>query len=432
MVSFAVTLSNLIEKGGAYAGIAAFFGLAVLAVLFFAQARELKRLREWAGRAPERAQELEQRVVEQAEAARRVRAEPQAQPARLPGRPLTAAAQRAAAPASAGFPASVAAPASAASPAIAPASAPAATPATQAPAGAPAEEGSPTEHPVVASAPTPAVPAEARRADDAAQGAEAPAREAVTAGAAGAAAAPPAASPGTTALPAVAGNGAPPAGEIPPIPARATPAQAAYRLPPPHRSAPAPVPLPADTGVARRPSAPRPGAPQLQAPEPKERRIGLIVGGVFAGVAVVVVAISAILGGSDTKPAGHGKTTTSRTSSPAATVTSEAKAPKVPSSPTRAETTVGVLNGTTIAGLAAGVNTKLQQAGFAKGPDPTDYSDQARSATVVFYASRPFEAQAKAAAKLLGVSDVQLIVDAARGLAPGADVVVVVGADQTP
>ena len=52
----AVKLSDLIEKGGAYAGLAAFFGLAVLTILYFAQARELKRLREWAGRAPERAQ----------------------------------------------------------------------------------------------------------------------------------------------------------------------------------------------------------------------------------------------------------------------------------------------------------------------------------------------------------------------------------------
>ena len=44
-------------------------------LLYFSQARELKRLREWAGRAPERARELEQRVVAQATAtvARRAR-----------------------------------------------------------------------------------------------------------------------------------------------------------------------------------------------------------------------------------------------------------------------------------------------------------------------------------------------------------------------
>ncbi|MEZ0293139.1 MAG: hypothetical protein ACAH82_11390, partial [Solirubrobacteraceae bacterium] len=61
-------MEDQVEKYGAYVGIAAFFGLAVLSLLYFSQARELKRLREWAGRAPERAQELEQRVVAQAAA----------------------------------------------------------------------------------------------------------------------------------------------------------------------------------------------------------------------------------------------------------------------------------------------------------------------------------------------------------------------------
>ena len=68
MVLLAFSLQDQVEKYGAYVGIAAFFGLAVLSLLYFAQARELKRLREWAGRAPERAQELEERVVAQAQA----------------------------------------------------------------------------------------------------------------------------------------------------------------------------------------------------------------------------------------------------------------------------------------------------------------------------------------------------------------------------
>src|SRR3954447_16681447 len=102
MVAFAVTLSDLIEKGGAYAGLAAFFGLAVLAVLHFANARELKRLRDWAGRAPERAQELEQRVMAQAEDARRVRAEPQTAAGARPASPAPATAAGQAAPATAG------------------------------------------------------------------------------------------------------------------------------------------------------------------------------------------------------------------------------------------------------------------------------------------------------------------------------------------
>ena len=46
---------DLLERIGPYLGIAAFLGLAVLAFLIFQQAREIRRLREWAGRAPERA-----------------------------------------------------------------------------------------------------------------------------------------------------------------------------------------------------------------------------------------------------------------------------------------------------------------------------------------------------------------------------------------
>src|SRR5215213_2514458 len=68
MLLFAFSAQDQVEKYGAYVGIAAFLGLAVLSLLYFSQARELKRLREWAGRAPERARELEERVVAQASA----------------------------------------------------------------------------------------------------------------------------------------------------------------------------------------------------------------------------------------------------------------------------------------------------------------------------------------------------------------------------
>jgi hypothetical protein len=71
MVLIAFSLQSQVEKYGAYVGLAAFFGLAVLTLLYFAQAREVKRLREWAGRAPERAAELEQAVAQHAEEARR-------------------------------------------------------------------------------------------------------------------------------------------------------------------------------------------------------------------------------------------------------------------------------------------------------------------------------------------------------------------------
>ncbi len=45
---------ELIKEIGAFAGLAAFLGLAVLAMLAFSQGRDIRRLREWAGSAPER------------------------------------------------------------------------------------------------------------------------------------------------------------------------------------------------------------------------------------------------------------------------------------------------------------------------------------------------------------------------------------------
>ena len=45
---------EIVQEVGAIAGWAAVVGLAVLSALHFSQARDVKRLREWAGRAPER------------------------------------------------------------------------------------------------------------------------------------------------------------------------------------------------------------------------------------------------------------------------------------------------------------------------------------------------------------------------------------------
>ena len=50
---------DLIEDIGPILGIAAFLGFAILALLIVLQAREVRRLREWAGRAPERALEAD-------------------------------------------------------------------------------------------------------------------------------------------------------------------------------------------------------------------------------------------------------------------------------------------------------------------------------------------------------------------------------------
>ena len=61
---------HFIESIGPLLGIVAFLGLAILAFLLFQQARDVRRLREWAGRAPERAREAADAVQATAEASR--------------------------------------------------------------------------------------------------------------------------------------------------------------------------------------------------------------------------------------------------------------------------------------------------------------------------------------------------------------------------
>jgi hypothetical protein len=50
-------LLHTIERIGSFAGLASFLGLAVFALLSFAHGRDIRRLRDWAGSAPEREQE---------------------------------------------------------------------------------------------------------------------------------------------------------------------------------------------------------------------------------------------------------------------------------------------------------------------------------------------------------------------------------------
>jgi hypothetical protein len=69
-------LLEIIKDIGAYAGLAAFFGLAILALLSFTQARDIRRLRDWAGSAPERDSERKETTsasaAERAEEMRRL------------------------------------------------------------------------------------------------------------------------------------------------------------------------------------------------------------------------------------------------------------------------------------------------------------------------------------------------------------------------
>src|SRR4051812_50061034 len=84
----ALSVHDDVVTVGALAGLAAIPGLAVLSLLYFGQAREVRRLREWAGRAPERAAELEARVS--AEAQQRVQTQPAPRPATAAATPAGA------------------------------------------------------------------------------------------------------------------------------------------------------------------------------------------------------------------------------------------------------------------------------------------------------------------------------------------------------
>ena len=109
-------------------------GLAVLSALYFSQARDVKRLREWAGRAPERDAEARARVAAATRPGRPARARPPPPLRPRPSSPRTRApATPAAPPANSG----------AAAPAAEPATAKPATaqPATSQPATAPAGHG---------------------------------------------------------------------------------------------------------------------------------------------------------------------------------------------------------------------------------------------------------------------------------------------------
>jgi hypothetical protein len=53
-------LSSVIETVGAFAGLLSLIGVTVLALLVISQAREVRRLKEWAGGAPERDAELKE------------------------------------------------------------------------------------------------------------------------------------------------------------------------------------------------------------------------------------------------------------------------------------------------------------------------------------------------------------------------------------
>lgn len=404
----AFSLQDQVEKYGAYVGLAAFLGLAVLSLLYFAQARELKRLRDWAGRAPERAQELEARVVAQAEEARR--------------EPAVAVAEPVAAPAS-GNGAIPMGP----RPAVAIAALAAQAQAAPATVEAPAVEEEKEVAPVaVGGAAPPEPPAEAAAADEPEPEPEEPEADEEEAE-------PDEPEP----EPVQSGNGKPaePPTQIP----RATPR-------PQPRQAPAPEPAPAPVAAAplrastpSRTIPPRRGAGQP--PREGGSRAGLytLIGVVVLAVAILVPVYFMVLAGDD-DPAPQpnpiaepeGTTTTGGDGGGAGAATAEARPEKV----------VVVLNGTPVDGLASGERDKLINAGYSEDQGmirTANNADQQCQDSVVFYGDQE-RRQARDVARLLDITRTEEIDEETQALADGSDqtgslpanVVALLCADKSP
>jgi hypothetical protein len=452
----AFSLQDQVEKYGAYIGIAAFFGLAVLTILYFSQARELRRLRDWAGRAPERAQEMEARVVAQAEAARRVQAQPQASPARAPVAAATAAAGGAAAQPAEGQPATrVVEGDEAGEPAAAQAGNGTTSAAGKAGEGgkppggadgdeAEGEQAAAAEGEQAAAGEQPA-PEDAQRAAAEGEGGDRPGEDAARETEDGEA--PEGARPaaGEAAKPAAAAPASPP-GEQAKQPAEAQPAKPAPANPrgseqpatgeipvaPVPRATPLPRRAPAPAAPLRQPSrstaVPRRSAPR---PTPATASAGASRGSVATligvGVGVIVLAVGALFAfgviGGDDNPAPRPNTTTEPTAeeSPEATAL------------TPAATKVAVLNGTTFAGLASDSADEIRAAGYSGEVTTGNNTDQQRSDSEVLYGTRRgARTHATAIARRLDIATLGRLDADTRNLSENADVVVILGQDKAP
>ncbi len=431
----ALTGQDLIEKIGAYAGIAAIPGLAILSLLYFAQAREVRRLRDWAGGAPERDAGLQ----EGAAAAARYNVAPRPRPAAPTARPHAPAA----------------AAASGAGPASRPATAAAAGSAQRDAARAGASGGSaPAAGPVKESAERAAVPAASTAAAQGAAAARAggsepdglepavaeptalrerarpngPPSEPPSAGDAGPGTADPAVDrPGPGAGPPL-GTGA---GAGPPRPGVARSGAGGPRRP---TSPPGPATALRRPG-ARLPDRGAQSGPRQTDPEP-ERSSGtrwlLGLGGVGAlGLLVAIVIGIVQLGSGNEERAKPVNTVQGEPAQSQGDDKSDAPAKRRKAKPlARSQVTVVVLNGTTVPGLAATIADKVEQAGFARGQE-ADNSEQQLPRSAILYG--PGQKRAgQEVAKVLDVSDVRPL-DAGTQAIAGADatVVVVVGVDKT-
>jgi hypothetical protein len=423
-------LPEIVQEIGAYAGLASVVGLAVLSALFFSQARDVKRLREWAGRAPERAD-----------------AQAPAVPGRTPGQPVPPPAQaRPGAPAVPG--AAPAAASTGARPAAAPvpgatpgAATPAARPGQPVPAasGAAPKPGGAVPVPAAASAATaaPAKPGAPGQNAGAQSASPPPAQGAPAQGAPVANSGSPATGSQKAATPSPGSAGPPgpatPAGQRPP---------AAPPVPPPARAAP---PAPGGSGGPTRPA----GQPTAVIPPPRKPPWyrGLLANPLYVVLAVAGVLI---LGGAAafgvTQLASDGEGASSEPDQRAAGASSgeDPQGGNGEDSPGNGgakvrkggavkpgNVTVAVLNGTTVPGLAATLADQVTAAGFKAGTIANFGPNQQLAESVVQYASG-HEREAAAVSRKLGIGQRETASAESRELAGDATVIVIAGGDKAP
>jgi hypothetical protein len=442
-VLFAFSLQHEVEKYGAYVGLAAFLGLAVLTVLYFAQARELKRLRDWAGRAPERAQEIEAQAVANADELRRVPAPAVAASGNVgPAQPV---AKPAAAPApsgngrGAGTPAPIPiGPRPAVAVAAAAARAAEAGPVTTEEAPEPIEDEAPDAdatqlHPAPTETDGDSAPQEVDGAPPE-TGDEAAASEAAEEPAEADDESPETGEEEVEEAAAPSGNGT---GSHPPVIPRATPRP----QPRPEPAAPLRASTPSRAVPQRRP-APQPPRSSDDGSSRAARFTLITVGGIVA-VALLAFGATKLFGGGGEEPKAAPNVAQSPTGSTGSGSNSGGGG-NADVSAKRPGTVVTVLNGTPTDGLAGTTRDKLVKAGYSDevGLVRTgNNTDQQRQDSVVFYASGQ-RAMARDVAKVLGITtrpeaidaDTQALADNTGEGAAGhaTDVVVIVGSDQSP
>jgi hypothetical protein len=408
-------LPEIVQDIGAYAGLASVVGLAVLSVLYFSQARDVRRLREWAGRAPERAEQGTVPVTPTPG-----KAVPQQQPpqpaAKAPAVPAATGARPAAA-------------AGAAGPAQGKQAA-ANTPAAPAPAAAGATA---TAKPAAASAQSDAGSAPATPQPGSKEPAGAAAPTALKSGT------PPRAQPG-----AGSGQGQPAAEQNAPA---APPVPGAPRPPAPaagggRQGGPPPAPSQARPQPSGRP-APQPTEILPPPAESWHQRIFgstrnlilavcavVLLGG---GVALALTQLSGEDSGTPSspqpaqEPQGGGNGGNGGNGGGQGGGGQGRNRPAIDP----ASVTVAVLNGTTVPGLASRVSDEVQSAGFQVGTVANSADqDQQRAESVILFAPG-HEREAAAVSRRLDIAQREPIDAATQGLAGDATVVVVTGADRS-